>query len=104
MGTGWFIEIGLLILTIYLVMTTQTETDRIDPSDIICSTYANCMVGDVEFHVGDAVSSPKYSFGFRIGEIILMNPDNKTATIKWANGQTTTESLTDLNKLKKVTD
>jgi hypothetical protein len=103
MGRTWFLEIGILLAVIIMVALTKTETvDRINPSDIICSTYAQCNVGNVTFNVGDIVSSPKYSFGFKTGEIIVMNVDNKTATIKWTNGKTTTEPLDDLNKVKQV--
>ena len=99
---GWFLEIGILLGIVIISLLVKTESPTINPSDIICSTYAQCTVGDEVFEIGDLVSTPKYSFGFKVGEIILMNPDNKTATIKWANGKTTTEPLDELNKVKQV--
>lgn len=96
--TGILVVVALAVI---MYLSYNSLGDKVSPSDVICQTYAQCSVGNISFNVGDVVSSPKYSFGFKVGSIILLK-NNNSAVIKWDGGSTTTELLTDLNKLKTV--
>jgi hypothetical protein len=106
MKSGYIIPLIALVVGILLIASQVGKINaekRINPSDVICSTFMHCEVGNVTtYNVGDAVSSPKYWFGFKIGIIQSINPENKTAVIGWKDSTVTTEFFTDLNKLKKL--
>ena len=104
MRSGFLLEVGVVVLIIVLLIKASPVDPQsiVSPSDIICSSYGQCTVGEVTFNVGDTVTSPKHNFGFTSGEIIIINQDELTATIKWNNGRTTTDSLTELNKVKEL--
>ena len=103
MTKTWFLEIGILLAVLVITFVVRIDdSERISPSDVVCMTNSACRVGDVNFTIGDIVSSERYSFGMKAGEIIILNPNNNTALIKWANGMTTTEPLEELSKLKNL--
>ena len=99
---SWFMILVLVAAIAFIILKAPSQEKRISPSDIICSTIAQCSVGETNFSIGDMVSSPKYRFGFHTGEIIIMDPEELTATVKWSDGGTSTEPLSDLNKLKSI--
>lgn len=94
--------IVLATLAVVIMLARNVEHPMISPSDVVCETIIHCTAGNVSFEIGDNVSSPKYSIGFRTGTIIKMNPETESAIIKWEDGETTTEPITDLNKIKLI--
>jgi hypothetical protein len=93
----------LIIFTVGIILIANkgsTET-RINPSDVVCTTILKCTRGNLTFEPGDIVSNPSYSL-YKIGTIITLDSDDKTAIIKWSSGETSTEKVIELNKVKKL--